>query len=606
MAMALGFAALAIKLWRADFSAPLRPGADATQVLMLAKAIIDHGWYLHIPELGAPYGLSLADFPAAAGDTFSMLLFRFFALFTSNPAVVVNLYFLAGFPLVALSAVLVLRRLGVSRPTSAVIAALYALLPPHFLRGEQHLFLGAYISAPIGCYLILRTLGDKPLFVRARSGSGLSNWISRGNLAPLALCVLIGALGSDYAIFTIALILVCSLIGVAWTRHPRRLVSPAVLCAAIAVTLAVQYLPTIIYHASHGPNLVAGRRNPFESEIYGLKVAALVLPLPQDRIAPLATIGRAYAAQEDDLGPPNEDSRDALGLIATVGFLGLLALGVGAIVRRGPPSGVPTLANRAALATIVAVLAGVAGGFPILFAIFVTPEVRAWNRIAVFIGFFAMLAVALALDRLRSRLIGDRSRRWAAWAVLPAVLLFGVFDQTNNGPAFVPPYAKYAASADSTAALVTRIEGELPRGASVWQLPYTGFPETPTHAAELPYDQLVPYLYSHGLNWSGGALKGRATDWQARLAGQPTATLLPGVTAAGFDGVLVDRRAYRDNGAATVRALTRLVGRPSIVSHDGRYAFFDLQRYGRELSGRVGPARLAALARATVGRSSSP
>jgi len=248
----------------------------------------------------------------------------------------------------------------------------------------------------------------------------------------------------------------------------------------------------------------------------------------------------------------------------------------------------------------VAVFAGVAGGFPILFAIFVTPDVRAWNRIAVFIGFFALLAVALVLDRVRSALTGRR-RGLAAWAILVAVLLFGVYDQTNNGPAFVPPYSTYVASAHSTSALVAAIERELPRGASVWQLPYTGFPETPPHAAELPYDQLVPYLYSHGLHWSGGALLGRATDWQARLTKLPLASVLPGVSAAGFDGVLVDRLAYKDAGVATVDELTRLVGPPSMTSRNRRYAFFDLRSYGRVLLARIGPAKLAALARATVG-----
>jgi len=605
MGLALGFAALAIRLWQADLSVPLRPGNDATQVLMLAKAIIDHGWYLHIPELGAPYGLSLSDFPAAAGDSISMLLFRFFALFTTNPAVVVNLYFLAGFPLVAGSAFLVLRRLGVSRPTGTVVAALYALLPPHFLRGEMHLFLGAYVSAPIGCYLILRTLGDEPIFVRARSRSRArspaSSWLSPRNLRPLGLCVLIGALGTDYAIFTIVLLILCSAIGVAWSRRPRRLVSPTVLCVAIAATLGLQYLPTVIYHASHGPNPVVGKRYPFESENYGLKLGALILPQPEDRIAPLAAIGKAYATQEDDLGPPNEDSYDTLGLIGAIGFLGLLAFGIGAIVRRGPPSGPPSVAHRAALATLVAVLAGVAGGFPIVFAIFVTPDVRAWNRIAVFIGFFALLAVALVLDRVRSRLAGDPRRRLIASGILAAVLLFGVYDQTNNGPAFVPPYSQYVASAHSTSALVAGIERELPRGASVWQLPYTGFPETPPHAAELSYDQLVPYLYSHGLHWSAAALLGRPTDWQARLTKVPLASELPGVSAAGFDGVLVDRRAYKDAGVAVVAELTRLVGPPSITSADRRYAFFDLRSYGRALLARIGPEKLEALARATVG-----
>ena len=53
-------------------------------------------------------------------------------LFTSDAAVVVNVFFLLTFPLVGLAAYLVLRRLTVSVPVSIVCSILYTLMPYHF------------------------------------------------------------------------------------------------------------------------------------------------------------------------------------------------------------------------------------------------------------------------------------------------------------------------------------------------------------------------------------------------------------------------------------------------------------------------------------------
>ena len=85
-------------------------------------------------------------------------------LFSSDAAVVVNVFFLLTFPLVGLAAYLVLRRLTLSRPVAIVCSILYTLLPYHFARGEVHLLLSAYYVVPLGAYLVLAVLGDRPLF----------------------------------------------------------------------------------------------------------------------------------------------------------------------------------------------------------------------------------------------------------------------------------------------------------------------------------------------------------------------------------------------------------------------------------------------------------
>ena len=52
------------------------------------------------------------------------------------------------------------------------------------------------------------------------------------------------------------------------------------------------------------------------------------------------------------------------------------------------------------------------------------------------------------------------------------------------------------------------------------------------------------------LEYSAGAMQGRGGDWQRSWVLQPVEQMLPGVAAAGFDGVYLDRRS-EDGGGAT-------------------------------------------------------
>jgi hypothetical protein len=60
-------AVLALRLWRADMRVPLNCRGDSVFFAMMVKAVIDHGWYLTNPQLGAPVVLALHDFPQANG-----------------------------------------------------------------------------------------------------------------------------------------------------------------------------------------------------------------------------------------------------------------------------------------------------------------------------------------------------------------------------------------------------------------------------------------------------------------------------------------------------------------------------------------------------------
>jgi hypothetical protein len=181
------FGFLVIQPWDGDLDVPYLLAGDANFYHSEVKGILEHGWFWHNPNLGAPEGQQLFDYPGLSGDPLNVLLMKFIGLFTSDAAVVINVFFLLTFPLVGLAAYLVLRRLTVSVPVSIVCSILYTLMPYHFWRGELHLVLSAYYVVPIGAYLVLAVLGDRPLWGR---------W--RLTLTTLALCAVIAFASAGY------------------------------------------------------------------------------------------------------------------------------------------------------------------------------------------------------------------------------------------------------------------------------------------------------------------------------------------------------------------------------------------------------------------------
>jgi phosphoglycerol transferase len=294
-------------------------------------------------------------------------------------------------------------------------------------------------------------------------------------------------------------------------------------------------------------------RFAFETEVFSLRPLQLVLPVADHRLEPLADLRDRY----DKHIPPTEASFAALGVVGAAGLAVLLAALLLAAVRTGAPRGDPLLRHTAVLA-LVALLFSTAGGLAPVVSFLVSPQLHAWNRFSIFIGFFALLAVAALLDRLRGRV---------AWIVAGALLVVGVLDQTTG--AMTPRYAEVEREWRSDEAWVDDVDAALAEDAAVLQLPYVAYPSSPPVERMVDYDHVRPYLHSDDLRWSYGAMKGREEDIGDDVEPAEAAD-------AGFAAVMVDRFGYADSGAAVEAELRRLSGREPIVSPDGRRVLFVL------------------------------
>jgi phosphoglycerol transferase len=560
-ALSLAVAWPVLGLGHAHLRYPFQYGGDALVSGAEIKAIIENGLTLRVPQLGAPGVLEAHDFPPQF-DYLHLVAIKVMSLFSGNWALIINLYYLLGFPVIALSALAVLRHFKVSTLPAAVVSVLFAYLPSRLTKAEGHLFLDTFFQVPLAILVVLWVCSDEPPLVRAAvPGRWFSLELRRARtLIACAICAAIGALGIYYAFFSAWLLVTGGLCSSLRRRSARNALAGVAMAGVIGLTLGVEALPTRLYQAHHGPNAAAAHRTPGESELFGLKLAQLLLPIDGHRV----TRFRALRERYNDTAPlVNENSLTALGIVGSVAFLALL--GVLLIASRSGGNGM--LGTLAAL-NLLALLLGTMGGFGSLFALLVSPLIRTYCRINVFISFMCLFATALALDRVW------RSRRDLGAPIMAIVLVFGLYDQASLLAIFEYEGGQRASISDAD--MVRGIERLVPPGTMIFQLPFQSFPEGAQVARAESYDCLRPYLYSHSLRWSFGAIRGRNDQWTQEVAGLPLADLLKQIEAVGFGGVLVDRAGYDDTGAAIEGALRTRLGPSPLVSGNGRLAFYPL------------------------------
>ena len=249
----------------------------------------------------------------------------------------------------------------------------------------------------------------------------------------------------------------------------------------------------------------------------------------------------------------------------------------------------------------LAVLFGVTGGLSWTLGIAGFTEIRAWNRISIFIAFYALVAVGLALDWAVRHTRSFSYKPFVVSGLAVLLVVIGVFDQTSS--AIIPDSRNFQTEWNADAVFVKQIERTLGPGGKVFQLPYLPFPEAELSVPPYgmtDYDPLRGYLHSDDLYWGYGGTRGRAADWQAQVVQNATPKMLDAITAVGFDGLWIDTLGYPNHAEQIIAEVQDATGEPPIVSPNGRFVFFDLREYQREAEQRLGRTAVQALKERTL------
>ena len=582
---------------RADLRVPFLYHSDALLILPFVKETVETGTHWKTERLGAPGVQELHDFPVI--DHLHFAIIRVMALFLRDPVVVFNLYHLLTYPAVAVAMMAVLRHFGLSFSASAAGGIIYTFLPYHAQRGESHYFLAAYWLVPVTTAMILEIARAHVPFFRREGETWRSDGRGRGTLAAVAISALTALAGAYYAFFACALLVPAAIMGCVRAKSWRPGVAAFACVAIIGFVGTLQHLPTFWYHREFGPNTNPTERYPEESEIYGLKITQLVLPVNGHNFRPLAWLKGQY---NSSFRPhQNENETTTLGAVGTAGLLGLCAVALFGRRRDWPYGPLATL-------TVFVLVLSVAGGFGSVFNQLVTPQVRCYNRIVVYLAVLTTFAVCQFLDRwFDARTERTRRYRPLAFAILGTV---AIWDQSGcdwfrsypwKESDVVVSKRNYEQDRD----FFTRVEAVLPSG-SVFTYPYIPFPESQPVYDLGSYSHVRGYLHTRNLRWSFGAIRGREADnWARQASLEPPEAMIRRLAYRGFDGLFVDKRGFApDRADGVVESLRRVLGSTTdaasapIEHEDGQQLFFDLRSYRAWLVSQLGADGYARAAKA--------
>ncbi|MCX7338847.1 MAG: sugar translocase [Alphaproteobacteria bacterium] len=533
-------------------------GGDGLSHLWMIRCIME-GWIFENSRNGFPFGSGFLDYPGS--DFGNLLVLKLIGFFSGETQSVFNLFFLLSFPVTFITSFCVLKSIGLIRWYALAAAALFTFLPFHFQR-IPHLFYTWYFVVPLFFYAAF--------FIAYKTNNETvygGNW--KKNLFKFIFFISLALFGVYYAFFGAIVFAVAGLAGWGRSGDISCIKQSAIAVAIVSFGVLINVAPSIVYKCMNGSNPEVARRSSAEAEIHGLKLIQMVIPRADHRIKLFSKITQKY-----QVGRPlvHENATATLGIVGASGFcfLGLVLL--------LKLSGRSVDSRLVFLSMIVYVLFlfGTIGGLGAIFSFFISPLMRGWNRISVFIGFGSIAAFFFILqDRIER--FGSRSKSTGAFLVSAGiVLLLGLFDQTvtNSMPG---DSTKSAYKLDKD--FIEQIERSVPKGSAIYQLPYIPFPEAPILHRLDEYCLTAGFIHSKSLNWSYGGIRGRKGDlFYKALSQKPTAEQINTIRKMGFSGIYIDRRGFADNADALINELTALLkAEPTLKRADGEVAFFRLE-----------------------------
>ena len=545
---------------------------DMLQVYMYLKMIVtgDFPFYTYASTeyLGLPFGFNGADFPFPAAS--NVLFIEFLSLFTNNIFIISNLYILLSYFMIANAMFFVLRRLKIDNYLAIAISLLYMLIPFHYFR-IGHFWFVNYFFLPLTIYYLLLLWRSKPLFfIKKLNAKGYRLDLSRRNLLILLVLILFSVWNFYYTFFFLIFTFAVTISAFYYRRSRYHLLSGLIIMLVVIAPLLINLAPYGIYQAEHGKNTMVAMRDARESEKYGLKIVQMLLPVDGHNNAKMSQI------KEDYSRAPliNENRYATLGLFGSIGFI-IMTLFILFHERYF------STVKKLSIISYAGVMTATIGGYSSLFALLITPQIRGYNRISIYIATLALIAFALLLNQAMKRY---RFGNILKLVIALIILRVGIYDQA---PAYMSfkHYQNYVQTFQSDKDFIQKIEKQVAdqKDKKIFQLPYMSYPEHPSIYSMSDYAPLAGFLHSEDIKWSYGAVTGRESDrWTRRVLRKPLKEQVEILKSSGFSGIYIDRRGYQDRAESLEKELVDILHTKPIVSRDGNKSFFKMKPTGNK------------------------
>lgn len=507
-----------LKLYNYKLGLPiLDERGDLAIMYMISGEIYHEGWFPVITDrLGYPFNSYFGTFLPFIFINTEVLLMKIISLFGFNSFIdIFNIAYILIYPISAIISFYVMRNLKISAFVSMIGALSFAFLPFIFWR-IPHYYLAAIYFIPLTILLCIWLYEDDNIFKLNKTF-----FKNKKNVFSILFIILIANNGSSYyqflSCFFICIVALCKFLNY---KKLNKIYSSIIALILLIFFYGINYLPLLIYKKNNFIN-VDIPRNFVESEIYSTKISHLLL---NTKLFP------EYYSQAMLV---NENSTAYLGIIGVIGFLILI---IYMFINSNKYVSRISLLSKL---NIAAVLFTTMGGFSSLFSFFITPMLRSYNRISVYIAFISILAFCLIVDKYFIK------RNLVFYISFIILLLFSLYDQIPNIDFNNKEKSKlFVMDKD----FIKNIEMSIPEGSAVYQ-----YPSHPMIDAYAPingvvhYQELIGYLFSDKLKWSAKGDYGREENkWYDEVSKLDPLDFLNEISYAGFNGLYIDKRLFED------------------------------------------------------------
>lgn len=261
----------------------------------------------------------------------------------------------------------------------------------------------------------------------------------------------------------------------------------------------------------------------------------------------------------------NENKYASLGFIASIVFLALCIYLIYTFIKKKGT----LFYDFCSLTVLCCVLFATVGGFGAIFNFLVTPEIRAYNRISIYIMCICLIAMAVFIN-------AAEWKKWIKYCVLIVLIVVARYDQIVISDEDVWTVNEEIAEVNSE--FYSAIEAKMEPDSMIYQIPFREFPETAVIEGLGPYNQLEAYVFTDTLQWSHGGIKGRnVTAQELYIDDGMSREFIDDIVSQGFQGVCVDLRGYSaEMDAKVISFYSDTLGLEPIISLDGTRYFYDL------------------------------
>jgi phosphoglycerol transferase len=552
---------------------PIKYSGDGLDILARIKMLVDGSMPVYgvtyENHLSAPFGMNRGDF--SAPNWSQNLFIKSFSLFSNDTFVIYNLYIISSYFTCAYGMYFLLRKLSISSYVAICFAVLFSFVPFHYLR-IGHAYYVHYFYIPFFIYLCLRVIDDVPLFYKKKNSSD-SLYIDKYNSAIIiALVFFLSVFNFYYTFFFCFFIIVSIIYNVINKSDIKNHLAALTLLFVAIMSFIVAFYPYYVFSIENGINSYVGQRIPEESLYYSLRFSNLFM----------FPIGN-YLGIDFGINPVDYDieTQGSLGLVALFGFI----LSIVLICKQEKYY---TYKKIISFYVICGLLLSMYAGVSYLFASYISSGIRGYARIYPFILCFSLIYAAYFFD-------GFNKYKWFKYGLVTILFVTSLLLSVDKDYSFSTS-DEIVEKISSDRVFVHDIESLYGSNNKIVQLPYMSYPENGMINKMKDYSYYYPWFYSKNSYWSGGAVRGRELD----LILSKVATLnineqVSSYRALGYNGILIDKFGYEDNGLAIITKLSDYSSEPMVHSNDQRYAYIPLNATGKEhLDYHYGPILLSA------------